>query len=139
MHWRSLITGGFAGGVALTLIALLISSGVQLIAPYDIFALGGIRAADDPVMLFFFAYPLVIAFSAALVFDLVRPALSGSDVHRGLVFGGILFLLFTIPNQFVIFSSMTYPAGFYLSNIATGIIGFPLLGIILSTISARWG
>jgi len=67
---------------------------------------------------------------AALVFDLIQKSLSGDAGHRGMLFGGILFLLIIIPNMLVIFSSMTYPLGFYLSNILTGLIAYPLIGFV---------
>jgi len=44
----------------------------------DILALGGMRSVEDPLMLFFFAYPFVLSFAAAIVFDQVKDALKGA-------------------------------------------------------------
>jgi hypothetical protein len=109
----------------------------NLIAPYDVFAIGGMRARDDPLSLLFFAYPFVLSFTSAIAFDKVKAALKGSRCGgAGLTFGLILFLLVTVPGLFVIFSSMNYPPGFYIGNFLFGIIGFPAVGILYTRI---WG
>jgi hypothetical protein len=38
--------------------------------------------------------------------------------------------------MFVIYSSMVYPAGFYIGNILFGVVGFPALGMLYARI---WG
>jgi hypothetical protein len=94
------------------------------------------RPVTDPLSVLFFLYPFVLAFTGAVLFDFVSPALSGDMVRKGTLFGLLLIVISTIPNLFVIWSSMYYPAGFYLSNILSGIIGFPLFGILCAWI---WG
>lgn len=135
MDGRKILIAGIAGGILLFIAQFVFSSLANLIAPYDIFAIGGMRARDDPVMLLFFAYPFVLSFASAVVFDRVKGALGGSCC-AGLTFGLILILLVTVPGMFVIASSMNYPLGFYIGNLLFGILGFPAVGMLYARI---WG
>lgn len=130
MNAKKILLGGFIGGIVLLVVSLTVSALVQVVVPYDIFALGDMRPVDDPLMLLFFASPFVLSFAGAIVFDLVKDALQGSPGGKGAVFGVILFLIYTVPNVFIVYTSMTYPAGFYLENILFGVIGFPLIGVM---------
>ncbi len=88
-------------------------------------------------MLFFFAYPFILSFAAAVVFDPVKSALRGSPSGRGATFGAPLFLIYTVPSVFITFTSMNYPIGFYFENLLFGIVGFPLIGVIYATLWER--
>ena len=44
--------------------------------------------------------------------------------------GLLLFIIQTIPGMQVIFTSMTYPPGFYIGSFLDCIIGYPVLGIL---------
>jgi hypothetical protein len=141
MEWKKILIGGIAGGILLFIAQFAFSMLANLVAPFDVFAIGGMRARDDPVNLLFFAYPFVLSFASAAVFDRVKRALGGGDPGcccggAGLTFGLILILLVTVPSMFVIYSSMDYPRGFYVANILFGAIGFPVLGILYARI---WG
>lgn len=132
MNAKFIGIGTVAGGVLLLVVSFLADAIAQLVTPYDIFSIGDMRAINDPMMGLFFLYPFIFALMAAIVFDLVQSALPGDWTKKGLLYGGILFILVVIPNMVVIFSSMTYPAGFYTSNILAGIIGYPLIGLIFA-------
>jgi hypothetical protein len=135
MDGKKILFAGIAGGILLFIAQFGFSIFANLVAPYDIFTIGGMRAREDPVMLLFYLYPFVLSFMSAIVFDRVKGALGGSCCPGpGLTFGIILILLVTVPGMFVIYSSMNYPFGFYLGNILFGIIGFPLLGILYARI-----
>jgi hypothetical protein len=136
MDPKKILIGGITGGILLFIAQFAFSMIGNLISPYDVFAIGGMRARDDPVMLLFFAYPFVLSFTSAITFDRVKAALGGSCTGPGLTFGLILFLLVTVPGMFVIFSSMNYPLGFYIGNLLVGIIGFPAVGMLYARI---WG
>jgi hypothetical protein len=134
---KKVLIAGIAGGILLFIAQFAFSALANSIAPYDIFAIGGMRQMKDPLMNLFYAYPFVLSFASAIVFDRVKGALGGSCPGcTGLTFGLILILLVTVPGMFVIYSSMEYPAGFYLGNILFGVIGFPALGLLYARI---WG
>lgn len=134
MNARNIVLSGIVGGFLLLIISFAADFAVQWVAPYDIFSIGGMRPIEDPVMLGYFISPFVFAFIAAIVFDVVGGSLKGTPVHRGLVYGGLLVLLVLVPNMVVIYTSMLYPAGFYLSNILTAVIAYPLLGVLFGVL-----
>jgi hypothetical protein len=137
MEGKKILIAGIAGGILLLIAQFVFSMVANVVAPYDVFALGGMRQMHDPIMFLFYAYPFVLSFMSAIVFDLVKGALKPAGCGgAGLTFGLILIALVTVPGMFVIFSSMTYPPGFYIGNILFGIIGFPLLGMLYARI---WG
>ncbi len=130
MNAKNIMLAGFSGGVVLLVSMFIFGEIANAIAPYDIATLGGMRAMNDPVMGLFFLYPFVLAFVAAILFDIIKDSLRGTTLFRGLMFGLLFFMLQTIPSMFVIFTSMTYPPGFHLSSFLNGIIGFPVMGIL---------
>jgi hypothetical protein len=139
MQVKPILTAGFAGGLLLLVIMLLSGALANVVLPYTIFDIPGMRPADDPVSILFFLYPFVIAFAAAILFDFLNPALHGGVGRRGLIFGMLLFIIVTIPNQFVIYASMYYPPGFYLSSVITGLIGYPIFGMLCARIWRTYG
>jgi hypothetical protein len=133
MRLKNILAGGIAGGFVLLVLVTIFSELSVLVAPYNIATLGGMRAMDDPVMMLYFLYPFVFAFAAAFVFDIVQGSLTGKNrTQKGVFYGGLLFIVVTIPSVFVMASSMTYPIGFYVAQVLEGIIGYPVLGAIFA-------
>jgi len=60
MNAKNIAVAGIAGGTLLLLLLVAINMIVNLVIPYDIMKFGGMRAADDPVLILFFLYPFVI-------------------------------------------------------------------------------
>jgi hypothetical protein len=134
MDGKKIVISWIAGAVLLYITMGIFSFVSMWIAPYSMSSIGGMRQATDPILMLYFAYPLVFAFTAACSYSLVRTALPGDYIRKGLIFGCILILLVLINNIFVIFSSMVYPAGFFIELILNGLISYPLLGILFSKI-----
>lgn len=136
METRKIIISGLAGGIILLVLQFAFSFIAAIIAPFDVLTLGGMRAVNDPIMALFFAEPFVLAFAGAIAFSVVRGSFPGPARRAGIRFGLMMVLLITIPNTFVIFTSMNYPPGFHIANILFGLVGFPIAGIIFATV---WG
>ncbi|HTY15647.1 MAG TPA: hypothetical protein VMC42_08075 [Methanoregulaceae archaeon] len=134
MDGKKIIISWIAGAVLLFITMVIFSFVSMWIAPYSIYSIGGMRQATDPVTILYFAYPLVFSFTAACSYSLVRTALPGDYIRKGLVFGCILILLVLVNNVFVIFSSMVYPPGFFIELILNGLISYPLLGVLFAKI-----
>lgn len=134
MQIIKILEAGIAGGILLFVVMIFTGFVANAFVPYNIFDIPGMRPAGDPVSVLFFLYPFVISFASAILFDFLNPVLSGGIGRRGAIFGTLLVILITIPNQFVIYTSMYYPSGFYLSNILNGLIGFPLFGMLCAWI-----
>jgi hypothetical protein len=131
---KTVLFAGILGGIWLVIITYLGSNAGTMSAPYDIMTLGGMRSVNDPVLALFFLYPFVLSFTSAVVFGMVRTSLDGTDIRRGLLFGLVMILLVMIPSLYVIYTSMTYPPGFFIGSVFTDVIGFPVLGILYARI-----
>ena len=134
--WKKIFIGGIAGGILLTIVSFIAGWVLNLFIPFGWATIQGIRSINDPIMALYFAYPLVISFAAAFVFDRLHEAkwTQKKGSAKGIYFGGILFLLETIPNQFLVFTTMNYPNAFYVHNIIGSAIGYALLGILFTKI-----
>lgn len=130
--WKKIIMGGLAGAMLLPVLFYLISLFLSPFFPFNPYSLPGVRALADPIGWWYLAHPLVLSFTAAFLYDWVHKALPGKGIAKGLVFGGLLFLVETIPNLFLIFSTMIYPSEFYPHMIVRDLVGYALLGIIFA-------
>ena len=68
MKWKEIIVGGIIVGFIIMLIDIIIGGIFQLIFPYNIFELGGMRKIDDPIMFLFFIHPWVLSFALSFVY-----------------------------------------------------------------------
>jgi hypothetical protein len=130
MNAKNITIAGFSGGVVLLALLYAINVIVNMIIPYDIMKFGGMRAMNDPIMILFFFYPFVVAFALAIVFDMVKGALTGTQVQKGLQYSALLVVIMTIPSLFVMYSSMTWPVDFYISTLLWEITGFLIISAI---------
>ena len=134
MNAKFIVTGGIAAGFLLLILMMVSGYLVNMVMPADISQYGGMRAMNDPVMNLFYLYPFVIAFAAAVVFDCIRDCLKGDQIRKGLMFGGLLLIIMTIPSLYVMITSMTWPLDFYVSTGIWEIISFPLMGVLFAKI-----
>lgn len=130
LNGKNILICGIFGGIVLLIATFVADAIAQLIAPYNLFDLGGMRAMDDPAMTLYFLYPFIFSFIAAIVWGIIRTAIKGSIKEQSLTYGAILFMLVIVPNTWVIWTTMTYPTGFHISNILCGIIAYPLIGYL---------
>ena len=131
LELKKILVSGIAGGFILMFITFFADAIAQMVAPYNLFELGGMRAVNDPMMMLFFLYPYLFAIIASFVWSWIRGSFSGDGKEKALRFAGILLLLVLVPNIWVMYSTMTYPIGFFLSNILTAVIGYPIICFII--------
>jgi hypothetical protein len=137
MEWKKFIISWVLGSVLLYITLFLVSAITMVIAPFNIFDVGGMRAATDPFMMLYYLYPVILSFITTFVFSVVRGSLQGSYVEKGSMFGLLMFLLLTVTSGFIIITTMQYPIGFYIDMILNGLISYPLLGILYIIIWER--
>lgn len=137
MEWKKFIVSWVLGAVLLYITLFLTSAITMFIAPFNIFDVGGMRPATDPVMALYFLYPILLAFITTIVFSVIRGALQGTYIQKGLMFGLLVFLLLTVTSGFIIVTTMIYPVGFYIDMVLNGLISYPLLGILYTFIWER--
>ena len=87
MEWKKFIISWVLGSVLLYITLFLVSAITMVIAPFNIFDIGGMRSATDPFMMLYYLYPVLLSFITTYVFSVVRGSLQGSHVEKGLMFG----------------------------------------------------
>jgi len=134
MNGKNIAIAGLAGGTLLFVLLFGLNVIMNQIIPYDIAQFPGMRPMEDPVMLLFFAYPFVVAFAAAYLFDILSTVLSGSVMQKGVSFGIILLVIVALPSNFAMYTSMDWPVSFYLGNLIWAVTGFLSAGILFARI-----
>ncbi|MFA5357892.1 MAG: hypothetical protein WC308_03125 [archaeon] len=104
----------------------------QMFLPYDMSTVAGTRPATDPLMMAFLLYPLIYMVGAVILYPLLN--LKWSTIEKGTAYGFILWLITSVPEAFVIFTSMdNYPTGFYIDKVLFGLIAWIATGIIIAS------
>ena len=134
MKLKQIIVAGFIVGFIIILIDIVIGGIFQLILPYDIFELGGMRTIDDPIMMLFFIHPWILGFSLSFVYSYFGKALNGNYIAQGWKFGLLMWIVIFVPYTFLVFTSMEYPIGFYINSIIPPFFYMILSGVVISNI-----
>ena len=133
MDLKKIVISGIAGGIAILVVMLIIDYLIaQVLLPYDIMSLGGMRAQTDPLMMLFFLSPFVYSFAMSIAYDKLRDSFKGDFKSNGIKFGLLVWLLVAIPGSFVVYTSMTYPIGFTVSQIIGGLLWLLAGGIVIA-------
>jgi hypothetical protein len=117
MDKKKFVLSGVLSGIVVLIIMTLFGFVTQMFFPYDVSTIGGMRSFDDPLMLLFFLSPFVIGFISTYFYLLTKKAFSGNEKQNTIKLGLLLFLIYTIPSEFIIITSMTYPIGFHIDNL----------------------
>ena len=67
MNVKPIVVSGIVGGMVLTGFDGFGQFVAQIVAPYNIFDIGGMRPPDEPLLCLFFFYPCVLAFAVAIL------------------------------------------------------------------------
>jgi hypothetical protein len=132
MDAKKIIISGVVAGIAMFIGMIIINTLTQFVMPYDIMTIGGMRAIEDPLMMLFFLSPWVYAFTMAILYSFVGGSFKGTFMQKGRTFGLLMFLVITIPSFFIVYTSMTYPNGFYLDQVVGGLVEMLLGGIVIA-------
>jgi hypothetical protein len=134
MNVKNIVVSGCLAGFLILILMVVINVLVNVVIPTDMSRYAGMRGSDDPVMILFFFYPFVVAFAAAILFDIVRSCLTGIHLKKGLMFGALLLTTMTLPSLYVMITSMTWPIDFYVSTALWEFISLPAMGILFTKI-----
>jgi len=131
MNCKNFIFTGIISGIVILIIMTLFGFLTQIIAPYDITSIGGMRAFDDPLMMLFLFSPFIVSFSMTGLYLFTKKAFVGKENDKAIKLGLLMYLIYVIPSEFIIFTSMTYPLGFHLDNIVGGFIYLLLASFVI--------
>jgi len=131
---KKIIKAGILAGLTMLIIGQLVDYIVQIVPSltYDIFAVGGMRAQDDPVMMLFFLHTIVLATAMAYLFDKTKASFKGDETGKR--FGIIMWLVVSIPSMFLVYTSMNYHIGFFVSGLIGSFLYMQVAGRIIAKI-----
>jgi hypothetical protein len=116
-------------GFLLLILMFIISGIVQVVLPYDLYSLAGMRSIDDPLLYLWFIYPFALTFIWLYVYEKVKKAIPKNDCSQ---FFKIIFLVQVVLNILILLT-MEYPIGFYVEQIITGIA----ISILITFVGAK--
>ncbi len=134
LNKKTLIVG-LAAGATIFVLAFALEALIQMVAPYKWTELGSIRDPKDPLMMAFFLYPFVMGLVAAVVYAKVGRKFQGNWVERGRKLGLLMWFIAAVPETYVIYTSMVYPAGFYVSMVFGYLINYTAAGLVIAKLS----
>jgi len=137
MDLRRFLLSGILGGVAIWIIGIILSIVVMQIWPFDVLALGGMRAIGDPIMLLYFLHPFVLAFALSYIYPMLEKNFKGSYMDKGKCFGIAMWIVVSIPSAFLVYSSMNYPIGFTVQSVVGSLLYMLAAGIVIARINKR--
>ena len=132
MKTKGILVSGLVSGLLIFAVGMIVQIAVQIVSPYDVLALGGMRSKEDPLMLLFFLYPWVIGFALAIAYSYLGKSLQGTAVHKGLTFGKLMWLVTSLPSAYIVYTSMNYPIAFTATSVVASLIYMPLVGILIA-------
>lgn len=120
-----------AGGLSFLLMQTLISTTIiQTYFPYNMLTLGGMRQPTDPIMVLFFLHSFILMMGSVILYPMLK--LAGTTLQKGMRLGALMWLAYSVPSSYVIYTSMTYPVGFYLESFVFSFASWVIAGIIIA-------
>jgi len=136
LNLKKIVGAGLVAGVIIFLIMIMMNFAFEAMIPdYGEWLAGqpGMRAWDDPMMLLFFLHPFVYGLAMAGVYSQLGDCVKARGfVKKGLVFGFLVWIVATVPGQFLVLTSMNYPLAIVASWAFAPLIELPLAGIGLA-------
>jgi uncharacterized membrane protein len=134
--WKKIFLGGLGAGLVILAISFVFTIATQSIFGYDMASLAGMRPWEDPVMLLFFAHPWVLGFAMSVAFSKFKGSFSNTGLCRGKAFGLYVWLLAGLPSAFLVWTSMDYPAGFFVNSFVGSLVYMVAAGLVLEKAAA---
>lgn len=126
---------GIAVGIAMLIAAFIVSALIQVIFPYNVLDLAGLRSITDPLLTLFFLYPFVFGLTMAAVYQTLQPIIKGNWVRKGQQFGVMTWLLAGLPNAFIVWTSMNYPIGFHAEQFIGSFIYLVVAALVIAKLN----
>ena len=131
--WTGLVTG-----IAMLIGNFLLNPVFNLLFPTLQAAYEGnpiFRPWEDPIMILFFAYPLLLGFPLAWIWNKTKHLFKKTTFINGLTFGLIYFFTAGLPSFLINFSSFTLPLTMILTWSIMGSVNGFIAGLVLAKVN----
>jgi len=134
---KKILWTGLAAGVAMLVVNFIINPLFNAIFPslQDAYMNPVFRPWDDPLMMLFFLYPILLGLALAFVWDKTKHLFKKSPLQNGLNFGLIFFLVGGIPNFLINYSSFNLPLVMILTWTVMGLVNGLIAGFVLAKLN----
>ena|GEM_PF-2396884 len=139
MNWKKIVVSTVLNGIVLLLVLVAVQQLAIAINPnFNPSSLKGMRSPNDPILVFYFAYPWVLALALSIAFSFFHRSFGHLPIFKqGVHFGLIVWMLICLPNAFLLYTSMDYGETFFLANTLSYFISFIIAGIVASFVFAK--
>jgi hypothetical protein len=129
---KKLVISTILVGIVILVLSQIVNYAIQMVLPYNIFELGGMRSATDPLMALYFIYPFVLAFAMSYVYVFTQRGLKGTEMQKGIKYGLLMWGLVGLTSAFMVYVSMNYPLGFTVDSVLGSLIYMVPSGIVIA-------
>ena len=137
MGAKNFLVSGIVAGIAIAAVSFIVSTVVNMIWPYNVLELGGMRSIGDPIMLLFFLHYWVYGFALSYIYPYIEKGLKGDYMQKGRQFGAMMWIIVSIPSAFLVYSSMDYPIGFTVNSVVGGLLYMLAAGIAIAWVQKK--
>ena len=130
MDYKKPVLAVLFGGLAIQIVSMATNWLINIVWPYDVAMLGGVRALTDPIMILFLLHPWVLAIAMLCIYQHVKLS-KGDYVKQGMEVGKLMWAVYALPSAFIVFTSMDYPFGFTVQSVIGSLLYFKAGGIAL--------
>ena len=130
MDYKKPLIAVVLSGIVYLIASNLLNVITQAIMPFDWASVGGMRAMSDPLVLGMFLYGFIAAIGAVILYTHLN--LKGKLLTKGTNFGAMMWIATSVPSAYIIYTTMTYPMGFFLNSLVFGLITWVLIGITIA-------
>lgn len=129
IFWTGLIIG-----IAMAVVNLLLNPILSAVFPIlkNAYMADVFRPWDDPIMMLFFLYPIVLGFGLAWIWNKTKQLFTGSTFCKVKNFGLIYFCISALPVFLINFSSFNFPFVMILSWSVMGTVNGFVAGFVLA-------
>ncbi len=134
---KKIIWIGLTTGVAMIVVNLILNPMLSWLFPWlkEAYMDPVFRPWDDPIMMLFFLYPIILGFGLAYVWDKTKQLFNKSACRNGINFGLIYFFVGGIPTFLINYSSFNFPLSMILSWTIMGLVNGLVAGCVLAKLN----
>ncbi|MFH1448363.1 MAG: hypothetical protein ABIG39_05860 [Candidatus Micrarchaeota archaeon] len=133
---KKIIIPGIVAGIIMLIVGMAVSMAFSAVFPSigaEFQNTGLFRPWSDPLMMIFLAYPFVLAFVLAWVWDNVKVLLKEKNsLMKGVKFGLYAWVAFSIPGMFVSYTTFPVSLLMVISWATSGLAYTLCAGIVFS-------
>jgi len=133
--FKKIFLPGLVAGIAMTVVGIILNYLIGLVFPGVVaqYQTAMFRPWSDPLMQAYFAYPFILGWALAWIWDLMKTLCQKpTALKRGLCFGLSYWIIAAIPGMFVTYTSFTVSFSLVLSWTIVGLINAIVAGWVLA-------